>query len=118
MSLFAANTESLFVPRESPLSHVELLVRDAEPFCHRGGNELSRDAEVARKPPKVELEVEGKTEDVSGRPTIGKHETAVYSNVGQQNYVGLEWKSLGSPSEVEQRLKVWALAPHTGYIHR
>jgi hypothetical protein len=107
MTLFATTATALFVPRDSPLSQVELLTRDRRlDYNQREQLERSRDEPATKGIPEPLPQLGATLEESSVEPRTVTGQTAVDTDASQQRDMSLQWLALSTLEELECHLRV------------
>jgi hypothetical protein len=105
------NTAALFVPRDSPLSQVELLAPDSRPHGRSQHDNFSRDQQPGKDVHDCQHGLGERQSKVAAGSMAPANSADVDSGATQQNDVGLHWVPLRSQKELEFHLRVctWIL---------
>ena len=106
MTLFAMNAAALFVPRDSPLSQVELLAPDWKPYCKSQHDNFARDRPPSKETPQFGYVLGEHQRKVGAGSTGSANGAVVDSSATQQSDAGLHWVPLRSEKELERHLSV------------
>jgi hypothetical protein len=106
MTLFATTATTLFVPRDSPLSQVELLTRDGRLDYNQRELGRSREEPATKGMPGPLPQLRPNLEESSEDPRAVTGHTAIVPDVSQQNDLSLQWFTLRSLEELECHLRV------------
>lgn len=107
MTPFQVNHAALFVPRDSPISRVELLARDMRQHYRDGKDKSKRDERSNNQPTELEHGLgKGKTQGALAEAPTTPTKLAK-SRTLEPNSVSLHWVPLTSQKEIESNLNVW-----------
>ena len=106
MTLFATNAAALFVPRDSPLSQVELLTQDSRQDRPERRGIFSRDKHSSKDTPDLEHELGEHQRDMTENATTPTDDIVVASSATLKGHSSLQWVSLRSHEELEWHLSV------------
>lgn len=106
MNPFNHDTPPLFVQQDSPISKVELLIKDLRQAHGQKRDLESRDEPFAKDVRGLEHQSEIGAEDVSGKSTASTGDDWPNLDESQESNINLHWVSLRRPVELESSIRV------------